>query len=173
MLTEKQSHSLICDSLFYFSFSIFCFVISFLTLNIVCASTSTPSVKQLNSWTQETNSAKLPDIIFLQNLSLSSQTLWKLISLYAPPLWRSFSLLPFYNPLRTAKENYFCGLTRLIQAISEYMYYSSSLNPFPLSLIILVDLMWHVQSTKLSCVVDSVLCCVIYVMVHWSQKQWK
>lgn len=81
VLTEKQLRSLICDSSFYLSFSIFGFVISSLTLDVVSArSSSTVNIKQLNSLLQETNSAMLQDIIYLQNLSLSSQTL----SLYNP-----------------------------------------------------------------------------------------
>lgn len=175
MLTEKQSHSLRCDSLFCFPFGIFGFVISSLTLNIVCASTSsTVTMKQLNSWLQETFCRATWHHLSPKHISFKS-TLWELISLYAPPWWSFFSLLPLiqlYNPLRIAKENYFCGLTRVIRAVSEYMYYSSSLNPFPLSFILIVDLMWHVQSTKLSRVVDSVLCCITYVMVQRSQKQW-
>lgn len=83
VLTEKQLHSLICDSSFYLSFRIFGFVISSLTLNTVSSSTpSTVNIKHLNSLLQEAYSAMLQDIIYLQNLSLSSQTLSHIIQFH-------------------------------------------------------------------------------------------
>lgn len=93
VLTEKQLRSLVCDSSFYLSFSTFGFVISSLKLNIVTASIfSTVN----NNWSllQETSSAMLQDIIYLQNLSLSNQTLSHIIQfsegVFLCYLWFSF-----------------------------------------------------------------------------------
>lgn len=95
----RNSHSLWFLAVYFTFLSVYLALLS-LPLHLTLSVQNTPStvtMKQLNSWLQETNPAKLPDIIFLQNISLPSQTVWKPIS-----LWSTLVMVAFFDTFYSA-----------------------------------------------------------------------